>query len=218
MAAAINFYAGSGFSIQNLGGSGLGFYGNSGFGASVPVGQWQGHTFITDATGTVQGQEVANCEYLNPTGTILGQTSSGLPLNKIPNYQATVNIRFTNNTAVRTQNGNLSIYDRSNPSNPAVGVTSAIYEVAHPDTLQNANGSGGPGTPTISGAHAWYVFPGGTPTSGMPITSSPGTSGLRPSGSSTIDTRHDFYIAISASPDSIGSKTQYGLYISLEYL
>jgi len=52
----------------------------------------------------------------------------------------------------------------------------------------------------------------------MTLSSSPGTSGLRPSGANTLDARHDWYVAISASPDSIGSKTLYGLYISLEFL
>ena len=37
-------------------------------------------------------------------------------------------------------------------------------------------------------------------------------------GGTGIDMRHDWYIAISASPREIGSKTQYGLYFSLEYL
>jgi hypothetical protein len=37
-------------------------------------------------------------------------------------------------------------------------------------------------------------------------------------GGSGVDTRHTWYVGISASPLSIGSKTQYGLYVSLEYL
>jgi hypothetical protein len=52
----------------------------------------------------------------------------------------------------------------------------------------------------------------------MPLIASPGTSGLSPSGADTVDVQHDWYVAISGSPDSIGSKTQYGLYVSLEYL
>jgi hypothetical protein len=37
-------------------------------------------------------------------------------------------------------------------------------------------------------------------------------------GGSGVDTRHTWHVGISASPLSIGSKTQYGLYVSLEYL
>jgi hypothetical protein len=52
----------------------------------------------------------------------------------------------------------------------------------------------------------------------MNLISSPGMSGLRPSGADTVSTQHDWYVGISAMPDSVGSKTQYGLYTSLEYL
>ena len=37
-------------------------------------------------------------------------------------------------------------------------------------------------------------------------------------GGTGIDTRHTWRVALSATPLTIGSKTQYGLYVSLEYL
>lgn len=37
-------------------------------------------------------------------------------------------------------------------------------------------------------------------------------------GGTGVDTRHTWRVALSATPLSIGSKTQYGLYVSLEYL
>ena len=55
----------------------------------------------------------------------------------------------------------------------------------------------------------------------VPISDSPGASGNyahNGTGSEHTATQHDWYLAISASPDSIGSKTQYGLYVELEYL
>jgi len=72
----------------------------------------------------------------------------------------------------------------------------------------------------------------------MLFTSSPGISGLNTSAGDSLPStgpgsqynwlsnegaahealRHDWYVALSASPDSIGSKTQYGLYFTLEYL
>jgi hypothetical protein len=217
MAATISFWAGADIAVVDMAGSGLGFYGDAGFGASVQVGQWQGRTFITNANGTAQGPEVDNTKYLNPTGVILGQSGSGLKLNQIPNYLATLNVRFTNDTAVKVQNATFRIYDRVDPTHPATGVTTAVYEVNHQGSGQTADGSGGPGTPVVGGNHAWYMFPA-TGASPMPITASPGTSGLSPSGSNTVDTRHDWYFALSASPDSTGSKTQYGAYVSLEFL
>ena len=51
--ASIDFYAGT-TAINNLSGSGLGFFGGS-FGQSVELNQWQGTTFITNGNGTTQG-------------------------------------------------------------------------------------------------------------------------------------------------------------------
>jgi hypothetical protein len=104
MAATLSFLAGNGFTIQDLAGSGLGFYGDAGFGASVKVGDWQGRTFITNGAGTTQGPEADNVKYLNAGSGILGQAGSGIALTCIPNYQSTLNIRFTYDTPIKTQN------------------------------------------------------------------------------------------------------------------
>ncbi len=208
MAPTIGFRAGPSLAIADMAGSGLGFFGSSGFAASVQIAAWQGRTFITNGAGTTQGPEAANVQYLNAGSGVLGQAGSGIPLTYIPNYQATLNIRFTNDsTPVKTQNVQLRIFDRVDPNNPASGVTTAVAEIVHPDTTQNNTGSG---------STVWQ-FPAGSGTV-MTLTASPGSSGLRPNGPSTTDSVHDWYTAISASPNSIGSKTQYGLYFSLEYL
>lgn len=206
MAPTIGFFAGPGYAIQDLAGSGLGFFGAGGFGASVQVGAWQGRTFITNGNGTTQGPEANNVQYLSSPSGILGQTGSGLPLLNIPNWQSTLNINFKNDTAVKTQNVQLRLFDRVNPDNPPSGVTTAVAEIVHPNINQVSGGSGSP---------VWQ-FPAGT--GYMTLTSSPGMSGLRPNGPNTTDTSHDWYVTLSASPNSIGSKTQYGLYVSLEFL
>ena len=208
--ASISFLAGNGFTIQYLAGSGLGFYGDAGFGASVKVGEYQGRTFITNGTGTTQGPEADNVKYLNAGSGILGQTGSGIALTAIPNYQATLNIRFNNATAVKVQNAYARIYDRTDPNKPASGGTTKVGEVIHPDTVQNNNGSGDT---------AWST-PGGSGTK-VSLAPSPGVSGLYAGNGADgqwSDTQHDWYLAISASPDSIGAKTLYGLFAELEYL
>lgn len=210
MAAAISFLAGQGFTIQDLAGSGLGFFGDAGFGASVQVGSYQGHTYITNGAGTTQGPEVDNVKYLNAGSGILGQAGSGIALTAIPNYQATLNVRFTYDTAVKVQNAVARIYDRSNIDNPASGVTTKVAEIIHPDTTQSNNGSG----------DTTWLTPGGSGVT-VSLAPSPGVSGLYAgNGSNSLwtDAQHDWYLALSGSPDSIGSKTQYGLYVSLEYL
>jgi hypothetical protein len=141
MAAQIRFISGGGgFPINDLSGSGLGFYGAANFGASVAVAAYQARTFITDATGALQGPEVNNVIYLNPGSGILGQAGSGIGLRAIPNWQSTLNIRFTNDTAVKTQNGYIMIFDRVNINNPASGVTTKAAQIIHPNIVQGPGG------------------------------------------------------------------------------
>jgi hypothetical protein len=99
------------------------------------------------------------------------------------------------------------IYDRSNINNDPSGVTCKVAEIIHPGDTQIPEGSGD--TSWIT-AHGSAVV--------VDLVASPGISGLSPNGPETTQTDHDWYLAISASPDSIGSKTQFGLYCSLEYL
>jgi len=209
--AAIDYYisTGSDFNI-NTGLSGLGFFGSNGFGASVAVGAWQGRTYVTDGNGTVQGPEAQNVQFLNAGSGILGQVGTGIGLQAIPNYQATLNVRFTHSSAVKTQNVELRIYDRVNINLGASGVTTKVAEIIHPGNTQVANGSG----------DSQWLTPAGSAVT-VQLAPSPGLSGVfagNGSNSTYSATRHDNYVAISASPDSIGAKTQYGLYTSLEYL
>lgn len=207
--AAINFFAGEDFTIDNLSGSGLGFYGDNGFGASVSVGAYQGRTFITSSAGTTQGPEVNNIKYHNPGSGILGQVGTGIGLEAIPNYLSTLKISFTNDTSVNVQNAKIYCYDRVSINNSPTGVTCKMAELIHPDIIQTANGSG----------DGVWVTPLGSSVV-LDLANSPGTSGqYAANGSSSLwaDTRHDWYVAISASPNSIGSKDKFGLYVSLEY-
>jgi len=204
--AAIDFYAGSNFVINALAGSGLGFFG-AGFGFSVEVGTYQGTTFITDGNGVNQGPQADNVKWQNIGSGIVNSASSGIPLISIPNYQASLNPRFTHTSAVKTQNVKLRIYDRSSINNPAVGVTTKVAELIHPTLTQFPIGSGDTTWETPTGSSVI-----------MSLVASPGMSGLRPNGAQTTADRHDWYLALSASPDSIGSKTSYGLYVELEYL
>lgn len=210
MAVSIGFLAGTN-AIADLSGSGLGFYGSSGFGASVTVGQWQGRTFITDSAGALQGAEANNVQFLNTQSGILGQTGSGVLLRRIPNFQSTLQVHFHADSAVQATNVKLRIYDRFNIDNPASGVTTGVAELCHPDVVQNNNGSG---------STTWQ-FPGGSG-SVMLLTPSPGVSGFFAQGSGAAgghtDFDHDWYLGISASPNSVGSKSNYGLYVALEYL
>ena len=195
-----------------LGGSGLAFFGGAGFGSSVEVGAYQGATFVSDGGGTARGAQAQNVQYLNTASGVLGAMASGIGLRAIPNYQATLNVRFTHSAAVKTQNVELRIYDRYNINKPASGVTTKVAEIIHPRVTQTTTGSGDTAwiTPTGSGVVVNFA-------------PSPGISGFYAGdGVTSISTkrtkRHDWYAAISASPDSIGNKTQYGMFFALEYI
>ena len=235
--ATISFYAGS-TAINNISGSGLGFYGGS-FGQSVEINKFQDTTFITNGGGTVQAGAVNNIKYSSDTLAFAAGIVPATGLLWIPNEKSTCNVRFTNATTVKTQNVRLRIFDRDNKNNPASGVITRVAELLHPSKSYAVEGSGDAvfwGSATHTGVDAQGTFqigpnpssrlPAGVHTVGgsgiiSPLAQSPGPSGFYAGdGSKNIGsyTQHDWYVAITASPDSIGSKTLYGLYVELEYL
>lgn len=230
--------------IGHLSGSGLGFFGGS-FGISVPVNSYQSSTFTVNENGTEYGIQGYNNKY----NTDPAVSNSGMVINESaivgnsgsPNYQSTLNVRFTNDEYVRVQNCRLRIFDRSDINQHAQGVTTQVYECRHPSPVQGVlTNNRQLHQRGVTDEHAWVEFmdDGGTPAD-MLLTSSPGQSGMNTDanpanppefddggyrnwefqdGSNHQAKRHDWYIALSASPDSIGSKTDYGLYFTLEYL
>jgi hypothetical protein len=233
--------------IDHTANSGLGFYGNA-FGVSVPIGSQQSTTFVTNADGTVNGVALNNTKYANTddnrnltTGLVVASDvgANPLALNLLPNYACPLNIRFNHTSAVRVQNCKLRIFDRNDINNHASGVTTYVYEVRHPlasTTASNLDHR----APGVSN-NAWTIFENGyAAMTDMPFTASPGVSGINTSSTDTSldayyaannltssnykqgalhsSTRHDWYLALSSEPNTIGSKTQYGLYFSVEYL
>jgi hypothetical protein len=162
---------------------------------------------VTNSTGTVQSVQINNVKYLNTASGILNSASSGVDVRAIPNYLSTLNIHFAHTSAVVTQNTKLYIYDRSSINNPPSGVVCKVYESIHPNTSQLGL--------LGSGLGVWQT-PAGS--SYMNLANAPGTSGVSPNGPSTSSYDHDWYVCLSASPSSIGSKTQFGLYVETEYL
>lgn len=219
--------------INHSAGSGLGFYGLD-FGVSVPIDTRQKTTYITDSLGTASGSQLNNTEMVlegdvNTTGKVRVQNASELDLDRLPNYLCPLNIRFEHTEPVAVQNCKLRIFDRNNIDNHASGVTTYVYEARHPSTEQTETNLSHRGRTENS----WFLYSSGLAMVDMPFTPSPGISGtntivadveapnkdwITTSGSVWQSMRHDWYVALSAEPDTIGSKTQYGLYFTLEYL
>ena len=130
--AAITFHVNEqGFSgptdttlINHTAGSGLGFFGN-GFGLSVPVGQYQESTFVSNSNGTASGVKTGNTKYMSVSG-VSHNGNAEIDNEKMPNYYAPLNIRFTHSEAVRVQNCKMRIFDRADIDNQASGVTTKV--------------------------------------------------------------------------------------------
>ena len=227
--------------INHGAGSGLGFYG-AGYGISVPLNDYQTTTFTTNANGTASDytqlhntKAVEPTAGATPTSGVDSNGNAGLFLANLPNYLAPLKISFTNDTAVKVQNCKLKIFDRNDITKPAKGVYTYVYEVRHPSTLQSVANL----DHKQVAADTWKEFaPEGIISTAdeLDFTAGPGVSGMNTNtndpdplvdstlghnsrdGAAHQSVRHDWYCAISASPDAVGSKTDYGLYFTLEYL
>jgi hypothetical protein len=225
--------------IGSSAGSGLGFFGG-GFGISVPVNQYQDSTYVTNANGTASGIKCSNIKYESASGSYIQGESVVTGNSGVPNIAAPLNIRFEHSEGVRVQNCKLRIFDRLDISKHASGVTTQVYEIRHPNPVKGVDFGSNNGPLKFRGVsdeHQWVQFADGFSMADMVLTPGPGPSGLNTSsdeilatgdgtyynwisqsGESCRATRHDWYIGLSASPDSIGSKTDFGLYFTLEYL
>lgn len=186
--------------------SGLGFYGGS-FGSSVPVGSHASSVFVCSSDGTTQGPQGNSNKWVATTG-VIPNGAGAIHLTSLPNADATLQVRFTHTSAVQVPTATMYCYDRVSTSAPASGISFKLCELVHPSPAQ---GPGGSGTST-------WETPAGS--SVMPLSKSPGCSGLYAGNrlnSTRSDSCHDWYLAISASPDSIGSKLG-ALLLAIEYI
>jgi hypothetical protein len=302
-------------SLETLSGSGLGFFGLSA-GSSVQIGAYQDTTYVSNGDGSVTKGTTNNIKYVadtHPSGmatvTALGGTYGTVGLSGIKSFESTLGVRFGHTTAVKTQNVQLRIYDRSNINYPASGVNTKVAEIVNfgggtydsqgdPGVGSNYVGSGDAfwwgepwpaqyvtknyftnslGTKFYNGTSADAVVNGDVRLgqvasddetvggSGLivPLLDSPGSGQrgldevtgatgmiwpkwsqyilnteqanwggatmafgdgtlagnlLLNQGGTGYHTHHTWAVALSATPLNIGSKEQYGLYVSLEYL
>lgn len=194
--------------------SGLGFFGDDGFVAPVVIGEYNGHTFVTNASGTVQGFECNNNKYGSSSTVIHAQESSGISLRNLPNELATINLRFTHGEAVRCQGAKIWIFDGSftgdiaNKDRPAENLTFYVAEIRHRSRLQTVESS-------YSNASWTDVSASGS--NYKSLVSSPGYRGVRQGGGEELSTQHDWYVAMTCTPTQLGDK-QFGMTFECEYL
>lgn len=187
-------------------GEALGFFGSNGFGDPLSLNEFNGRTFITTPSGSAAYEECDNCRRNSSSTVIVGQTGSGINLQNLPNYLATMNLRFTHPQAVLIQNAKLIAFDGDDISNAPTGLNVYGAEIIHTSRLQ---------TNTGTGDTTWIEMAGSGQQ--LDLVDSPGVSGLSPLGPATLSTRHDWYCAISVTPTIPGDKT-FGFRVDLEYI
>ena len=194
--------------------SGLGFFGNNGFNAPIVIGGYNGHTFVTNASGTFQGFECNNNKHDGASGVIHGQTSSGIALKNLPNELTTINLRFTHTSAIFCQQVKLYVFDGTfsggvaNKTIPADNLTFHAAEIRHRSRLQTVESPySDAGWLNVSSSGSNYVS----------LVDSPGLNGIREGGFEELSVRHDWYIALTCTPTQLGDKS-FGITAELEYL
>lgn len=211
--ASLKIYLGQDFVLPD--GNAIGFFGPDGFGNPIDLNDFNGRTYVTNSTGSTEVFEADNCQLTTQgswsgvggaSGVIIGQAGSGINILRLPNHLATMNIRFIHNESVRVQNGNLFVFDGVDQNNPPSGLDVFCAEIIHTEQAQTLTGTGD---------SIWQEIGGSGNELGL--IDSPGTSGLRPAGPATEDTRHDWYAAMSIRPTTPNDKT-FGFGVSLEFI
>tara|TARA_Y100001938_G_scaffold150364_1_gene240956 strand:- start:10911 stop:11879 length:969 start_codon:yes stop_codon:yes gene_type:complete len=153
--------------VDDLGGSGLAFYGSTA-GSSVQIGEYQSKTFVSNGDGSEYKDETNNIKYVAstyPSGqtTIAGQFGgpNNIGLSGIKSFQGTLGIQFGHTSAVKIQNAQLRVYDRSNINYPASGVNTKVAEIVnHDGSAFNTQGTLGQTSNAVgSGDSLWWGEP-----------------------------------------------------------
>lgn len=190
MAISVSFNMPNGASISS---SGIGMFGSGGFGLSVPVGEYQGSSYVTNSAGSLNGPALSNVKYVHANSGLVAGTTL-LNLRAIPNSQSTFEIRIASDDSVQLQNSRLYVTERASTTGNAAGVTIQAAEIDHTGVAQDNTGLGNVSWTSINGTGAGNF---------LSLGNSPGPSG----SSSGSNTSHSYYIIMSLSPNSIGSKT-----------
>ncbi len=198
MATTVRWFGGAGAPEIAPAASGgfntVGFFGAS-FGFSIRVGEYNTTTFRTNSNGTSDGSQLPNVKFANASGAFVGPSLIAEELLEIENTQATLNIRLNTDNPIKTQNSKFRAFDRVNINNNPSGVVINAAELRKDQALVRG-----------SGDQVWQsIFGSG--------------SVLDLADQTTANfVQHDHYVALTATPTSIGEKTDIGFYYETEFL
>lgn len=173
------------------------FSGSGGLTTPITVGSWNDETHLgsgdpgTDQCGT--GSHMNSVQFISSTQFDDGSGTETLNDTNLTNDQCTLAVHFDDGSSVATSNGRFYTFDGTTETNEAIGVEVYAFEQG------------------IS-ATAWTFINDDSTNHGgdnsgerLPLTDQSGA------------TEHTFYIAVSARPESVGSKTQFDFGIALTY-
>lgn len=172
----------------------LGFFGAS-FGFSIRVGEYNQTSYRTNANGTSDGSQVPNLRFANTSGAFVGPSVVAEELLEVNNTEATLNIRLTTDNPIQTQNSSFRAFDRLNINNNPSGVTIRAAEIRKDQV--SVRGSGDTFWTAIAGSGSTLSLDDQT------------TENF---------TEHNWYVGLTATPTSIGEKTDLGFYFETEFL
>lgn len=171
----------------------LGFFG-AGFGFSIRVGDYNNTSYVTNDNGTTNYGQVPNLRWANVSGAYVASELVATELLEVDNTEATLKVTLTTDSSVQTQNTRFRAFDRVNINNNPSGVTVQAAEINKPQ-------------PAIRGTGDvfWTQIYGSGSTLAL-------DNQLLASGT------HNWYIGVSATPTSIGQKTNFGFYFESEFI
>lgn len=181
---------------MDVGANTIVFSGSGGLTTPITVGNWQEETHLGDGDpGTDQcgSNHVPNVEYITGTQYDSGGGTETLNDTNLVATECTMRVKFADASAVETSNGRFYAFDGSTTTNEAVGIEAHAFERGVSATAwTEINDDSG----NVGGDN-----------SGERLS-------LTDQGSGT---EHYFYIAVSARPESVGSKTEFDFGIGLTY-
>ncbi len=191
----------------------IGFFGSTGPGSTIVVGQYQSKTYPTDNEGDLRGPPLVQLKFVSSAVVQI----SGLwnaAVGEVPSQSGTVAIRFTNpgGTEVTTQNARIS----------AVRLTAGDFGIAgsgvepdtQPDNLDvQAFECKHPFAPTTPIATTWTKIAGTSAAGGGSASNQ--LSLQNHSWSSIV---HDYFVALSASPTASSVNKRFAFMAYIEYL
>ena len=155
-----------GDSVNTLGASQYcGFFGSGAYGTSIPIGGYQGNTFVTDISGGINSGELPNVMYIGSTTANWGDGVESIE--DILVSECTLKVTLSSGAAFRLQAINFFVYDGNSEIVAPPNMTVKAFEFED-TSWQTLSGSQQPLnlTPQLSAStsHTFYIGVSVTPT------------------------------------------------------